>query len=460
MVTYDLKTAAQIMGGTVIGEANCVFSGITIDTRNAVTKTLYVPIIGERLNGHQFVKTALENGAAASLWQIDQPNRPTSGNFILVKDTASALHDLGRFYRRQLKTKIIGITGSVGKTSTKDIVAAVLKTKYKVHKTAGNFNNLLGVPQTILAIDQNDDYAVCELGLQHPNDMASLVDCAKPDMTIITSIAPCHIEYFHSLDGIVAEKSQIISELDEKGICYYNHQAYGLQNTLPKVNSKAQLVSYGLDSTAEIKAENIHYQNGMACFATNIFTDVEFKLPLLGNHQIMNCLPAIAIGKAAGLTAKQIQQGLSSIQLTPHRLQVRQINQAIVIDDAYNSNPLALTASLQVLAEYPSPLPKIAVLGDMLELGEHQDQLHAQMAEQFDFSQLQQVYLYGPLMKNLDRTLQEKGISSRHFDDLSELTAELSSRCRNGCIMLVKASNGMHFIGMIQQLEEQQCVKQ
>ena len=453
MISYDLNTTAEIVGGTLKGQGEAVYSGLTIDSRNVGKNVLFVPIIGERLNGHQFVSQALAKGALASLWQQDQPDCPADGNIITVKDTAAALHDMSRYYRAHLQTKIIGITGSIGKTSAKDLIAAVLSSRYQVSKTSGNYNNLLGVPQTLAAIDAKDDFAVCEMGLQHQGDMAQLVDAAMPDIAVITAIAPCHIEYFHDLAGIAAEKGQIISRLAAGQPCYYNHQAYGLKEMLPRINPEAELISYGFDRTSCIWADNISSCSQGQSFTTNLFENYCFVLPLLGRHQILNALPAIAIGKQFNMTASQIQHGFDSIVLTPHRLQVRKAGPGLLIDDAYNSNPEAVIGSLNVLKEYPTDRRRIAVLGDMLELGKRQNAMHAGLADEFDFSCLDGIYLYGPCMKYLADALVSRQISCSYFSDIGQLSAALIKEIDKGSVVLLKASNGMHFIDMITTLE-------
>jgi len=453
MITYDLDETARMVGGHVEGDGRIAYKGLTIDSRHVSPGCLFIPIIGSSFDGHRFVADALSRGAAASLWQRNEQGRPEHGNFIIVDDCAKALHDLAKGYRHQLHTVFIGVTGSVGKTSTKDLIAGVLATCFKVHKTSGNYNNLLGVPQTIAAVDSDDDYAVCEMGLGQVGDMDQLVDVCDPDVTVITAIAPCHIAFFHDLDGVTAEKSRIVRLQRPGAACYFNHAAHGLNAVLPHINQKIDLIGYGFDADCRVRALESHEEGPDSVFTVNLYPGFTFRLPLLGQHQVCNALAAIGIGHKAGLTAEQIQSGFNGIRLTPHRLQLRRFGQAIVIDDAYNSNPTACAASLRVLAEYNGEGPKIAVLGDMLELGERQSEMHVGLADAFDFSTLDEVLLYGPLMDCLAARLRIDGIACRHFDDLSALRKALEVLCASPAVILVKASNGMKFIDMLSEME-------
>ena len=456
MVSYTLTQLAQIVGGNVIGDGETVFEGVITDSRVASGKQLFVPIVGERVNGHSFVNSLIENNQiAGSLWEQDQKDLPENFRGVIVNNSVEALQKLAAYYRNSFKDiTVVGVTGSSGKTSTKDIISAVLSAEFRVHKTQGNHNNEIGVPMTLLSVDKdNTDIAIIEMGISDFGEMDQLVDMVDPDYTVISSIGPAHIMNFKTMDNIVEQKCRINRDLGE-GRCYYNADAYGLKKYLEsRLDIKA--IGYGFGKGAEVRVDDYQLDKDGTYFKLNI-SDYEFFVPVLGKHQILNSTAAILLGLHLGMSINQIQRGLDKVVLTPHRLQLSQIRDSIIIDDAYNANPLSLLAALELLKEYDDSLYKIAVLGDMLELGEDSAKLHSDIAEQFDFSSLDEVYLYGSEMKNLYDSLQNVNVISHYFDDYEKLYEALSGILEGKKAILFKASNGMKFIDLISRLGELQ----
>ncbi|MBQ1826626.1 MAG: UDP-N-acetylmuramoyl-tripeptide--D-alanyl-D-alanine ligase [Erysipelotrichaceae bacterium] len=454
MLNYDLKTIAAAVNGVLHGDENTTVEGVQIDSRLCTERELFVPFKGANFDGHDFAAKLYEDGRiAACFWDSREKEIPQGVNVIVVDDCLKALQRLASYYRRHVKTKYVGITGSSGKTSTKDIIAACLSVRYKVHKTFANKNNEIGIPLTILQADDDCDFNVVEMGISDFNEMEPMVDIVLPDMTVVTCIAEAHIMNFHDMDNTSREKSKINCRLGN-GQAYYAFNGYHLKQHLDELNLVNRPVSFGFEDEADVRAENYRLGAEGSLFTCNLYPGFEFSLSILGRHQVANSLSAIAICHSLGYSAEDIQKGFDLIELTPHRLQLRSISGAVIIDDTYNANPASMCASLQTAADYDSGYRKIAVLGDMLELGENERELHASIADRIDFRAFDGVYLYGDIMNALAERLQQKGIKCVHCDDFRQLKQALRPELKQGTLMVFKASNGMKFASLIDELEE------
>jgi len=449
MINYSLERIAQVCDGEVIGDKSCTINGIQIDSRLVKDGMMFAPIIGEKVNGHSFVAQLLsEKKISASFWQKDQPNIP-KGNVVIVDDVIKAMQKLAENYRDTMKTQFIGVTGSVGKTSTKDLLAAVLKVKYQVEKTFENKNNIIGVPLTILNLRNDNDYAVIEMCITDFNQMDLVCDIVKPHYCIITNIANSHIQQLKSLDNIVVEKCKITKHLND-GQCFYFNEAYGLKEHLNSLKLQNKPLSYGFENNADYVVENYNMsKNGMSF----VYNNEQYEIPLLGKHQVGNALGVIAIAKMIGLTTQEINKGFMQVDMTPHRLQIKHINAATVIDDTYNCNPTSLAASLNTVLEYGSEFDVYACLGDMLELGEDEIQLHIQTIKKIDYSKFKQVILTGKLMKHLYDELNSRNIKCVYFEKREDLKNYLKNILALECVIIFKASGGMEFSKLVYELE-------
>ena len=448
---YTLGQIAQIVNGRLNGDPDVIVEGVAIDSRLIKDNELFVPVIGERVDGHSFVSSLFEKGIKGSFWQKGIEGMP-EGNLIIVDNTIAALQKLAARYRLDLGIPIVGITGSSGKTSTKDLVASVLSQKYRVHKTDGNKNNDIGVPLTLLSIQPDIEVAVIEMGILDFGIMDNLVEMVRPDHTVISSIAPAHIMRFKTMDNIVQQKCLINKYLE--GTCFYNHDTYGLAEYLPEMGLKQKPVSYGFEEGSDVLIEPENFSAYGQNFRVSVYPEYTFAVPLLGVHQILNATAAILVGRQFGLTAQQISDGLEKVTLTPHRSQLVRIKENVIIDDTYNSNPGSLKASLEMLSSFKNYRKKCVCLGDMLELGENEAEFHAGIADAIDFSQFDYVLLYGELMKNLHERIQSQGRSSEYYNDRDELRERLKEIMNEQVIILFKASNGLKFMDLIQELEE------
>lgn len=448
---YTLGQIAQIVNGRLNGDPDIIVEGVAIDSRLIKDNELFVPVIGERVDGHNFVSSMFEKGIKGSFWQKGIEGMP-EGNLIIVDNTIAALQKLAARYRQDLGIPIVGITGSSGKTSTKDLVASVLSQKYRVHKTDGNKNNDIGVPLTLLSIQPDIEVAVIEMGILDFGIMDNLVEMVRPDHTVISSIAPAHIMRFKTMDNIVRQKCLINKYLE--GTCFYNHDTYGLAEYLPQMGLKQKPVSYGFEEGSDVLIEQENFSAYGQNFRVSVYPEYTFAVPLLGVHQILNATAAILVGRQFGLTEQQISDGLENVTLTPHRSQLVRIKENVIIDDTYNSNPGSLKASLEMLSSFKNYRKKCVCLGDMLELGENEAEFHAGIADAIDFSQFDHVLLYGELMKNLHERIQSQGRSSEYYNDRDKLRERLKEIMNEQVIILFKASNGLKFMDLIQELEE------
>lgn len=455
MINYSLKKIAHIVNGELIGDGKQIIKGVHYDSRLLKEDQMFAPFKGANTDGHLFVEELFSQGLKASFWQKDCQLKRPKGNLIIVDDVLIALQTLARYYRLTLDCKFIGITGSSGKTSTKDIIAAVLSTKYKTFKTIGNYNNKLGVPLTLINMDDDVDIAVIEMGIDDFGIMEMLVNMVEPDITVITSIGLSHVQQFINLDNIVKEKCWINSRLKKDGCCYYYSEAYGIKDRLLAMGlSKNQMVSYGFAENSDYRALKYSIEDKYTNFTIEKYPENSFKIPILGKHQSLNGLVASAIGERFNLTYNQIQEGFDKIELTAHRMQVKNINGSVIIDDTYNANPSSLKASLETVVDYSDKYQKIVVIGDMLELGENSLAIHAKMADLIDFNSFDKIYLVGKQMQALQEKLKDKNIVSKHYNSALETVDDLKEYLTKGNVIFFKASNGMKFASLIEKLED------
>ena len=446
MIDFTIKQvvdAVDACGYQHVDMNKCI-DGVTIDSRNVDPNNLFVPLIGARVNGHDFVVNTIQKGAAVSFWQQDQPNPPTGIPLIFVKDCLVALQQLAKAYRNTLDCTFIGITGSSGKTSTKDIVASVCAVGYDTQKTFGNRNNEVGLPLTILQIRRNTQVAVIEMGISDFKEMRALTEIVQPHVGIITSISESHIDNFKTLEHIVEEKYRISECLQENGFLLYNADTpmlheYALKHPVPQ-----RTYAYGKEESYPAKILDYKISTGGLYFTTNIF-DKEFYLPMLGVHQIYNAMSALLVGKLLDLSAEEIQEGFDHLDLTGKRNEVKKIRECVVIDDTYNANPSSMVASLETLSNYPVDVQKIAVLGDMFGLGEQSAPLHQQIGREYHFKNIQELWVVGDYTMLLADELEKRNlpITIRRFADKEELYRALKAQTNTMCLILVKASRGM-----------------
>ncbi len=444
MIKRTLKQVQEMVNGTGLDTAleSVMINGVTINSREIQEGNLFIPIKGERFNGHDFVEGAMKNGAAATFWQKSEGEAPANIPVIYVEDTMVALQELAKQYRQQLSLKIVGITGSNGKTSTKDILASILSTKFSVHKTAGNYNNHLGLPLTLLQIDEDIDVAVLEMGMSGLGEIEFLTTLAQPDAAIITNIGEAHIQELGSRENISIAKMEIVLGLKDDGLFVYHGDEPLLIEKVAKLNAPYKLMTFGDEEPNDYYPTSMETVDGGTIF-TIPQTDVKFMLPVLGKHNVYNTLAAIAVARNLGVTFEQIKAGLQTLQMTKMRMETIKMTSGItVINDAYNANPASMKAGLDLIHSLTDFDKKIVVLGDMLELGDNEVAYHEEVGAYIDPNEIDIVYTYGALGKHIANGAKQcKDV--RAFDVKQELIEDLKKNIAPVDVIYVKASRGM-----------------
>jgi len=417
-------------------------SQVFIDSRQVQPASLFVAIRGERLDGHQFLAEAFEKGALAAL--VDQAYFNTQGkiivgNFFVVPDTIFALQQLANYYRQKFSIPFVAITGTSGKTTTKEMIEAVLSFKYNVLKTSGNLNNHIGVPLTLFQLNQKHQIALIEMGTNHFGEIKRLTEIAQPDCGLITNIGRGHLEFFGSLEGVARAKRELFEGLPPDGTAFINADDPLLMKNIPPIK---RLVFYGIKNEAQIKGEFL----GMLPTGETRFKvfNQEIVLQVPGMHHVYNALAAISVGLEFDINVEQIKPLLEQFKPHSKRMEIIRQNEITILNDCYNANPDSTMAALSTLKQMSVPGRKIAVLADMLELGDTAETEHREIGQQAPQMELDFLLGYGPLTRVLVQAAQKsKGIHAIHFDDKIELTDYLVSLLKPGDLVLIKGSRGM-----------------
>lgn len=369
---------AEVCGGIYHGTKETgirEIESITTDSRQAAEGCLFVAVKGERVDGHDFIPSVFEKGAACVVCERE-PEHP-SGSWIQVKSSLQAIKDMAEFYRKQLDIQVVGITGSVGKTSTKEVIASVLSEKYRVLKTLGNFNNELGLPLTVFRLREEHQIAVLEMGISDFGEMHRLSKIARPDVCVITNIGQCHLEYLKDRDGVLRAKSEIFDFMQPEGRIVLNGDDDKL-SAVQEVKGVNPLF-FGVESGREIYADEIEPRGlkGIRCRIHAGEESFGVQIPIPGFHMVLNALAATAVGISMGLTTEQVKSGIEKLQSLGGRFHMIEKGDMLIIDDCYNANPVSMKASLDVLKD--AERRTVAVLGDMFELGENEASLHREV---------------------------------------------------------------------------------
>ena len=452
MFSKTLKEIQMMVGGSGLATQfeDIIATGVTIDSRTVATGNLYIPIIGARANGHDFVPAVFKDGAAAVLWQDGIPGAPTDGPVIMVADTKKALQELAMAYKDSLNMKIVGITGSNGKTSTKDILASILATRYRVHKTPGNFNSEFGMPLTLLMAPADTEIAVLEMGMRGLGQIKLLSDMAKPDVSMITCIGEAHIEELGSRENISIAKFEITSGLSEAGLFVYHGDEPLLDARIAEAQPKFKMVPFGDAPTNDYYPTHIEVADNGMNFKINQ-SDLDFRLSVLGKHNVMNAIAAMAVARHFDVDFADIQRGLANIEMSKMRMEISYAkNGMMMIDDTYNSSPTSVRATLDLLYTLEGYDKKIVVLGDMLELGDHEITYHQTTGAEIDPQKIDALLTFGPLAKHISEHAKVPLV--RHFDDKPSLATYLESISDARTVCLVKGSRGMALEAVIKNL--------
>ncbi|HLQ95375.1 MAG TPA: UDP-N-acetylmuramoyl-tripeptide--D-alanyl-D-alanine ligase [Pseudogracilibacillus sp.] len=433
-------------------KSNMEIRQVMTDSRQFSANSLFIPIVGERFDGHQFLAQAIENGAVAVLW--DEKHKIPEAylekvSFFIVEDTLKAMKHLAHAYRQLVSPIVIGITGSNGKTTTKDLVYATLHQAYRSHKTEGNFNNEIGLPLTILSMPRDTEVLILEMGMNHFHEIERLSKLSQPDYAIITNIGESHIEYLGSREGIAKAKLEIKTGLKESG----NLLIDGDESLLQKEKNEENTVGIGfLDdndvvlSNANLKDRATHFQYGATAF----------QVPLLGKHHAKNAAFAIWLAYKLSVTDEQIQQGLQELAYTSMRFEwLEGKHQSTLINDAYNASYTSMKAAIDVLKDLKGFSKKVVVLGDILELGEFEEQMHKQIGTLIH-SPITHLFTTGDAASAITKSTKANGeeVKSKHFTERLALSEAIERELEPGTIVLFKASRGMHFEQFVEACRE------
>lgn len=435
----------KAVGGSLLsGDGNTELLHISIDSRNMRGKDLFVPLVGERNNAHRFISQAMENGAVAALTaEHDTAPQGFDGVLIRVKDTKEALQDIGRYIRRKLSLPLVGITGSVGKTTTREMVAAALSARLNVFKTPANFNSQVGVPLTISEISEEDEIGVLELGMSEPGEMTVIAQIARIDLALITNVGVTHIENLGSRENILKEKLAIQDGLKPGGILLLNGDNDLLKDV--KAREGYQTVFYGTGEACDYRAVDISLTDGKPSF---IMIHHEKRIPvslqIMGEHNVLNALAALAVADHYHVPLEEAAKKLQEFDGFKGRQQIYETEGITIIDDTYNASPDSMKAGIRVLSSLRAEGRKVAVLADMKELGEDAARFHHEIGAFLLEQPVDEVVTYGELAKEIAGGIKGKKKTVLFQDgEKDALKAYLKQNLRAGDAVLFKGSNSM-----------------
>lgn len=455
MKNMSLGKITEACGGIFHGtleEQAYVVESITTDSRQAEKGCLFVAIPGERVDGHDFIPSVFEKGALAVISERELEN--PAGPYIQVESSLEAVKGIAAYYREQLDIKVVGITGSVGKTSTKEVIASVLAQKYNVLKTLGNFNNELGLPLTVFRLRDEHQVAVLEMGISHFGEMHRLAKIARPDICVITNIGQCHLEFLKDRDGVLRAKTEIFDFIKEDGSIVLN----GDDDKLAQIQEAKGIrpIFFGTESGRSVYADHIENLGlkGVQCRIHVDDKSVSVLIPIPGHHMVMNALAAAAVGHQLGLTMEEIKAGIEQLEAVSGRFHIIENGRLQIIDDCYNANPVSMKASLDVLCDAKGR--RVAILGDMGELGENEAQLHAEVGAHASGNHIDLLICTGTVSSHMAEAAVADGGCGEvlQVPTLDALLTCLPSLIEPDDTVLVKASHFMHFEKVVEKLEK------
>ncbi|MCI8840104.1 MAG: UDP-N-acetylmuramoyl-tripeptide--D-alanyl-D-alanine ligase [Oscillospiraceae bacterium] len=449
MQALTLRQLLEAVNGTLLGDFDDLDAQavqVSTDSRNITPGCLFIPLEGERFDGHSFIQAALEAGAAGCLTARERESYLPGRFYIKVRSTQRALWELARYYKKLFPIPFIAVTGSVGKTTTKDMTAAVLGARFCVHKTEGNFNNDIGVPLTLLRLEAQHEVCVVELGMDHAGEIDNLARLVEPDMALITNIGDAHIENLGSRENIFKAKCEIFPHLKRDGLAVLNGDDPLLASLEGTLAQRTVFVGEGegLDYTArDLSSDGAGH---LFCRVKTPRSQFEANIPALGSHMIYPTLMAAAVAEALGMAPDEIIRGIGAFLPTKMRMNiVRCKGDIVILNDAYNANPQSMRAAAAVLGDAQGRR-KVAVVGDMKELGPGSEQFHRAVGGYFAQSGADRLIAIGELARFMAEGAQEAGLDQAdYFPTLDAARNALSREVRAGVTILVKASRSMAF---------------
>lgn len=429
-------------------------TGVCFDTRQIKAGDLFVPFIGESRDGHAFVKDAHEAGASAAFWQKDVPNPPAGLPVLMVEDTLTALQDLAKAYLQEVNPKTIAITGSNGKTTTKDIMAAIAASKYRVHKTGGNFNNHIGLPFTILSMPRDTEVAVLEMGMNHRHEIEVLTKIVNPDIALITNVGEAHLEHLGSREEIAKAKMEITAGLASTSLLVYPSEEELLK---PLITDQYRVATFG--EKGDLHPLMMRTEMEGTSFTTNVAPEVEIFVPIVGEHNVFNTMAAMLAANELGISALDVKEALANMERSNSRLEwLVGTKGSDILNDAYNSSPTALMAVLKTFMHLEAPnKKKFVVVADMLELGEDADTFHYNAGKSIEKGSIDKVFAYGNHIEAFAKAATEQIGEENvfYFETKEALKNELLSQVTGDEYIMVKGSYGMGLKDVVAVLTEE-----
>jgi len=455
----EVKNCLEAIGGRLLsGDKSKVFRGVSIDSRTLSENELFICICGDRFNGHDFIKEA-QNKKASAIVISDRSGMASKKNMapsvIHVDDTLKALQELARFHRNQMPVKVIGVTGTNGKSTTKEMTASITETKFKTIKTKGNLNNHIGLPLNLFRLSKKDEVAVMEMGMSATGEIKRLAEIARPEIGVVTNISEGHLVHLKTLKKIQAAKGELYDSLNSQGTAIVNADDK-LVLEIAK-STRAKLFTYGIHNKADIKAENIR-QVGREGFDLNVcFIDkiIPMRIPFLGECNIYNALAAMATSYSLGIEPDDIKVGLKNTKLMPSRFEVTEYEGATIINDSYNANPKSMQEALKTLTTYRCEGRRFFVMGDMLELGDLEELAHETLGADIAKHHTDYLVTVGKLSAYAAKSAVTAGMNKKNIAITSGHKCAVSfikKHIRPGDCILVKGSRGSKMEEVIKRL--------
>ena len=450
MKPFTLRDALKAVGGRYLGDTAALderIDRVTSDSREAGPGSLFIALKGSRVDGHDFMVDCLNKGAVGCLTEREPSVNETPA--IVVDSTLWATGALAAWHRSRFDIPVIGITGSVGKTTTKEMVAAVLSQRFNTHKTRGNQNNELGVPWTLMGLEDAHQAAVVEMGISDFGEMRRLTRMVRPTVAVFSVIGDAHLEFLGSREGVLRAKSEIFEGMNEKGLAVLNGDDPLLRECRPKLRR----VTYGMSEGCDVRGENVRNlgEAGVELTVRHAGGAFPIRIPAFGSHLACAALAAAAVGLEFGLTGEEIARGVAGFQTVGERARIIHMKDYTLVSDCYNANPNSCRAALDSLAAL-NAARRVCILGDMLELGPTGARLHRGVGEYAAQRGIDLVIGCGPLSKNTVEGAREGGCETLYFPDKPALLERLDGLIQPGDCVLVKASLGMGFKELIQHL--------
>nr|WP_144476575.1 UDP-N-acetylmuramoyl-tripeptide--D-alanyl-D-alanine ligase [Bacillus thuringiensis] len=451
MIRLQLNKLEEIVNGEGLQESfhYIEMQGVCIDSKKITKGNLFVPIIRVK-DGHDYVKEAMEKGAAASLWKKSYGDPPKGIPIIFVDDTLLALQKIARYYRKTSNVKVIGITGSNGKTMVKDIISTILSTTYRVHKTKGNLNSQIGLPLTILEMKQDTEFLILEMGMSETGQIRNLAQIAQPDVAIITMIGQSHLETLGSREEIAKAKFEIVDGLNDGGLFLYNGDEPLLSQNINMLGIESK--SFGGKYTNDLFPTNVQLDEYGVHFKLN-HSKIQYDVPLHGKHNIFNTIVGIAVGQFYKVPIEKIQEALQQINITQMRFQFLTAKTGFtIINDAWNASPSSMKVAIETLQKLNAYKKKIIVIGDMLELGKKAETYHREIGKMLNEESIQYVFTYGELAEIVAEEARKNYHTGKikSFDNKAKIAEEVLKVITKKDVVLLKGSRGMALEEIVQ----------